>query len=263
MMGERNADPLEELREKVALACRILALIGVVGEITGHVSARVPGADEMLLRCRGDDEDGVAYTETTAVRRLRFDGSGEGLGARYERPIELPIHGEILRARPAVGAVVHAHPPAVLLCTLAGVELRPVFGAFDPSAMALAVGGIPVYPRSILISSPAIAADLLTVMGNKDVCIMRGHGIAVAGRTVEEATLRAIRLEKLARVCWQLAQHGPLPELPAEDLAAFSNATGGRPALSRGDEWTWRYYVQRLAESGTASNRSVLDPLGG
>jgi len=29
------------------------------------------------------------------VRRLGFDGSGEGLGTRYERPIELPIHVDV------------------------------------------------------------------------------------------------------------------------------------------------------------------------
>ncbi len=242
-------DALHALRTKVALACRILAANGVMGDITGHVSARIPGTDEMLIRCRGDAEEGIAYTTPEAVRRLTFDGAGDDVGPEHERPLELPIHGEVLRARPEVGAVVHAHPPAVLLCGLAGIELRPVFGAFDPGALSLAIAGIPVYPRSVLIRTPALGREVVAAMGDRDVCILRGHGIVVAGATVEQATLRAIRLEQLARICWQLAQRGPLRDIPPEDLAEFADYRAGR-ALPRADEWAWRYQVRRLGEPG-------------
>jgi ribulose-5-phosphate 4-epimerase/fuculose-1-phosphate aldolase len=253
------AEALDELRHKVALSCRILALTGLVKEITGHVSARVPGAQEMVIRCRGDDEYGLPFTGPRAIRRLDFDGQGPGLGEQHVAPIELPIHGEIYKARPEVSCVVHAHPPAVLLCGIAGVELRPVFGAFDPAAMALALEGIPVYPRSILISRPELGAELVGAMGNKPVCIMRGHGIAVTGRTVEEATLRAIRLENLARVCWQLARHGPLPDVSAEDVAEFGGQAGA--VVPRGDEWVWRYYVRLVEDKRSLADESVLTPL--
>lgn len=52
-----NAE-LDEVREKVAPACRILGIMGLVDEITGPVSVRLPGRDEMLTRCRGDSEEG-------------------------------------------------------------------------------------------------------------------------------------------------------------------------------------------------------------
>jgi hypothetical protein len=45
--------------------------------------------------------------------------------------------------RPRAGAVVHAHPRAVLACGIAGLELRPVFGAYNIPAMRLAADGIP------------------------------------------------------------------------------------------------------------------------
>jgi ribulose-5-phosphate 4-epimerase/fuculose-1-phosphate aldolase len=250
-------DSLTALQAEVALACRVLAQTGVVREILGHVSARVPGTDEMFIRCRGIDEYGLAFTDTDAIRRLHFDGSGEGRGPHHEPPHELPIHGEILRARPEVGAVVHAHPTAVLLCGLSGVELRPIFGAYDPFAMALAWDPIPIYPRSILITTPALARELIDVMGQNDVCILRGHGIAVTGRTVREATLRAIRLEHLAQVCWQLAQRGPLPEMRSDDREAFAGFLAGLPTLlPRGDDWVWRSYVRLLTEP-TSNNRGA------
>ncbi|MFI5270147.1 MAG: class II aldolase/adducin family protein, partial [Chloroflexota bacterium] len=64
---------LDELKGKVAQACRILAMTGLVREITGHVSARVPGAEEMILRCRGEDEFGLPYTQAGAIRRMSFE----------------------------------------------------------------------------------------------------------------------------------------------------------------------------------------------
>jgi len=241
---------LEELRGKVAQSCRILAMTGLVKEITGHVSARVRGTDEMFIRCRGDDEFGLPYTGPEAIRRLSFDGEGEGLGEHHVPPIELPIHGEILRARPDIGCVVHAHPPYTLLCGMAGIEPRPVFGAYDPGGLAIS-RQLAVYPRSVLISSKPLAADLLKAMEGTNFCILRGHGIVVAGPTVEEATINAIRLENLAKVCWHLSHHGPLPEISKEDVQSFLG-TPTNPRVARGTEWVWRYYA-RLEESWTPS----------
>lgn len=240
----------DALRSTIALACRILAVTGLVKEITGHVSARVPGTDEMLLRCRGEDEYGLLYTSENQVRRVDFDGRGPGLGDAHVTPIELPIHGETYKARPEVGAVAHAHPPMALLCGLAGLELRPVFGAFDPEALGIAAGGVPVFPRSVLIDGPEVAADLLAAMGEAPVCLMRGHGITVTGRTVEEATIRAIKLESLARVTWQLASAGrSVPDLPAEEIASFTRREVAGSVVPGGVAMLWRHYA-RLAEQG-------------
>src|ERR687897_2394457 len=104
------SDATEDLREKVALSCRILAMEGLVDDILGHVSARTTDRDEMWIRCRSDDEQGVRYTTDDAVRRVDFDGSGSDLEGRYQVPNELPIHGEIFKQRQAVGCVIHAHP---------------------------------------------------------------------------------------------------------------------------------------------------------
>ena len=99
-------EPLEELRSKVALSCRILAMMGLVKEITGHVSVRIPGSDQMFIRCRGVDEYGLPFTSTEAVQPVDFDGDGPDASrfgrmrdVNYEVPAEFPIHGEILPHR--------------------------------------------------------------------------------------------------------------------------------------------------------------------
>jgi len=241
---------LDDLKGKVAQACRILAMTGLVKEITGHVSVRAPCAGEMLLRCRGEDEFGLPYTQAGAIRRMTFDGSGGDVDAEHVMPIELPIHGEILRARPDVNCVVHAHPPYVLLCGMAGVEPRPVYGAYDPSGLAIA-RTVQTYPRSILISSRELGEEVLRTMAGSNFCLLRGHGIVVAGASIEEATVNAIRFEALAKVCWELSRHGPLPEILAEDIATFGGLATN-PRIARGAEWVWRYYA-RLEENWTAS----------
>ena len=104
------SDSMEDVQEKVALSCRILAMEGLVNDILGHVSARTPGRDEMWIRCRSEDEQGVRYTTVDAIRRVDFDGNGADLESRYQVPNELPIHGEIFKRRESVGCVIHAHP---------------------------------------------------------------------------------------------------------------------------------------------------------
>ena len=177
---------LDQLREKVALSCRILANEGLVEGMLGHVSARVPSEDEMLIRCRSDEDYGVLFTRDSDVRRVDFDGQGSDLAGRYEVPKELPIHGEILRARPDVGCVIHAHPPAALVCGISELELRPIFGAFNIPAMRMALEGIPVFPRSVLVTRPDLAAQMIDAMGDKHVCLMKGHGITVTIREGRE-----------------------------------------------------------------------------
>ena len=82
---------------------------------------------------------------------MPLDGAPAGLPDGYAPPSELPIHAETLRRRPEVNAVVHAHAPSVVMADLAGLALRPIVGAYNIPAMRLALDGIPVYPRAVLI----------------------------------------------------------------------------------------------------------------
>ena len=212
----------------MALACRILAGRGLVEGILGHVSARA-GDGAMLLRCRGPEDRGLRFTSPRDVRLVSLEGEFLEDDGGYEPPHELPIHGELYRARPAAGGVVHAHPWSALLCGLAGLELRPTFGAFNIPATGMARAGVPVFPRACLITRADLAAQMLEAMGEADVCLLRGHGVTVAGASVEAATVRALDLDVLTRVAVELARLGVRdpPELPAADLAELPDLGAG------------------------------------
>lgn len=248
----------DELRKTVAIACRV---VGTEIGSGGHVSARIPGTDEMWLRCRGGrSENGLAGTDLHHIRRVDFDGEGPGLGSKHASPHETPLHGEVYRARSDVGAVVHVHPRYALLCGVAGVEFTPVIGGFNPSLARISLLGVPVYPRAATVIDQDMASEMLDIMGDRDIVLLRGHGIAATGATVEAATGLAIRFESLCELMWQLALSGrQVAEISPADKARydprsretvrFSAARDWQSLLGDGEEMGWRGYLRRLQSS--------------
>lgn len=245
-----NTGDLDRLRSDVVDACRVLADNHLVREVLGHVSARIPGTDEMFVRCRRPDDPGVEYTDLADIRRVDLDGNGDHTDEHYRLPGEFAIHSEIYRAHPEVGAVVHGHPRASLVCTIAGISLEPIFGAYDPGALEIAVAGVPVFPRAVLISTPALGRQLVAAMGNSKVCQLAGHGIVTAGADIAEAAVLAIKLETLAEVTLQVHSAGRTPRLLADDDIAetlgFVHSHDPRLVL----DWTWQFYRRNLSSQG-------------
>lgn len=230
-----------DVRTKVAVGCRVIAQQGLAREIAGHVSARIPGSDDMWIRCRGEYERGVRFTDLRVIRRVDFGGEGD-VGERYELPLELPIHGEIYRARPDVQAVVHAHPTYAVLCGVAGIPLRPLYGCYDMAGTKLARAGIPVFPRSRLINDVEVAGELVECLGDSDVVLMSGHGLTAVGASVEEAVLNAIRTERLAQFNWNVAALGrEVSDISADDMEFFDAPR--KRNVSRDTDWRWECYV--------------------
>ncbi len=237
-------DEYHSLRCAVATACRILAHRGLVDGVLGHVSARL-GDGTYVIRCRGPRESGVGLTQVEDVRRITADGVLVEPESEWSVPKETPIHTGLLARRPEVGAVVHAHPPAALLSGLANLTPRPVFGAFNIPAMRMALEGIPVYPRPVLISRPELADEMIDAMGDRPICLLRGHGITAVGTSVEAATVAAVNLNELLAVTVDLARIGAdPPDLSPEDLAELPNL-----GQAFNDGLAWQALVAELANS--------------
>jgi len=234
-----------DLRSVVAQACRVLAHRGAVDTVLGHVSCRA-GPDLMLIRCRGPEEKGLRFTTDRDVRLLHLDGTWAEPNDGYTPPNELPIHGETLRQRADLNAVVHAHPPSVVACSVAGLELRPLFGAFNIPATRMAARGIPVYPRSVLIRRTDLAAEMLRAMGSARCCVLAGHGVTVGGTSVQEATVATLDLSALAAMTLTVAATGRDPRaVPPEDMAELPDLGSELHVQS-----AWRHYVAAAAAEG-------------
>lgn len=238
----------DEGRALVAKSCRIIGGLELTKAATGHVSRRAQDGQHVLIRARGADEVGVRYTSAEQVIKVDMNGrkvdGPDGLAV----PQEVFIHTWVYKTRPEVNCVIHVHPPTVVLFTICEKPLMPLYGAYDPSSLYLWLEGIPTYGRSITISNDELGKDFTDAMGNKNTCLMRGHGITTAGASVEEATVTAIKLNELAEMNYRANLLGDPKPIPDEDLAHYRRTLekrGGFSASPHGQS-SWRYY-ERLA----------------
>jgi 3,4-dihydroxyphthalate decarboxylase len=238
-LSSEPAADLAAIREDVATACRVLAGRGLASGILGHISVRV-GPDRLLVRCRGPQERGLAFTTAADIQLVDLDGD-VAPAAGFAVPNELPLHTEVLRDRPEVMAVVHAHPPQVVAADLAGIRIRPIVGALDIPGTRLAAGGVPVYERSVLIRTRQLAAEMVEAMGSRPVVLLRGHGLTSTGASVAEAVLRAVSVDTLAGLSLRIVSAGgTLADVPEADMAelpdlgdTFNQATAWRHEVAR------------------------------
>jgi ribulose-5-phosphate 4-epimerase/fuculose-1-phosphate aldolase len=254
---------LDHSREIIATSCRILAQHGLVTGSTGHVSARIPGSEDVLVRGRPHVDRGLRFAEPSSIIRVDADARPVGDTHGVARVSEIYLHTEVYKRRPDVNAVIHAHPPGALLCTINDVPLRPIFGGFNPGGMRMAIDGVPLYERTITLQTIEETNPMLDLMGDKNVILLARHGILVTGRSVEEATSRALQLETLSRLNNLQGDPGEVPEIDRQEFSRRS-ARGDRAALhpggfaDRSDEGGNWAYLTALLDAGP----TFIDTLG-
>jgi 3,4-dihydroxyphthalate decarboxylase len=167
---------------------------------------------------------------------------------------------------------VHAHPYYALMCGVTNMEYRPVFGGYEPSALDIVLKGVPIFPRAATVTTREMAARMLECMGDRDVILMRGHGITVTAASLEEATALAIRFDRLSKIMWDLALSGrEAPEIGPEDIARYDkrggsrkDSAGDRPSwktkLKGAETWAWKHYMKQLETAGIGLPADVDAP---
>lgn len=238
---------LEQFRERVAKACRILGKLELTNHILGHISMRIPGTDTVLIRARGPAQSGVRFTTAEDVITIDLDGKKLEGAAGLDAPNEVFIHTWLYRTRPEVNAVLHAHPATTVLFTICDKPLLPLYGAYDPSSLRLLKEGIPTYPRSVLVSNNALGEEFAGTMKKGCACLMRGHGITTCGQSVEEATLTAISLNNLAEMNYRAQLLGNPQTIPEDEIATLFEMVKGAGQDVRSSP-LWRYYCQLMGE---------------
>jgi ribulose-5-phosphate 4-epimerase/fuculose-1-phosphate aldolase len=250
-------DP-DALRSRIAKACRVVGRMGLTRALRGHISARIPGTDRIFVRARGPSESGVRYTTDDEVVEVDLDGRPvAGMPEGLRGPSEIFIHTGIFRARPEINAVLHMHPPTIVLFTIVGKPLLPIYGAYDPFGLGIALDDIPVFDRSVLINSPELGRQFAAAIGKKRACLMRGHGITTTGESIEEAAVVALGLNELATMNFQahmLGEPRPISDEDKRDLQpaiqrlSEPGKASGEPGPSTAPEW--RYYCRLADEAG-------------
>jgi L-ribulose-5-phosphate 4-epimerase len=179
------------LRSTLATGCRILAMEGHGDLVWGHMSVRQPGTERFWMKPADLGLEEIGPDDPVLV-----DFDGQQVGGTRRRHGEWPIHSEVLRRRPEVGAVIHTHPMLSTVFGSSGHELEPVTheGAlFVPPP-------VPRYGETTaLIVTKDQGAGVAAALGSHTALFMRNHGVVIVGATVEEAVFKAIVLEKACR----------------------------------------------------------------
>jgi ribulose-5-phosphate 4-epimerase/fuculose-1-phosphate aldolase len=224
-----------ELRELLATSCRILYHLGLC-DYLGHPSARVPGTDRVIIKPKHSPR--VRRLDSiTADMMVVVDLEGNRLEGDEIPPAERFIHTEIYRARPDVLSVVHTHQPMATLCGLVDLPILPILHVQAP----LVERPLPTFPCAELIVNQELGRGLAEALGDHSLCHLQGHGVVSVATTVQDATLGAIHLERLAEANFQAAQIGRTPwVIPSDQIAALRRELAS-PA------GRWAYYAELVS----------------
>ena len=202
-----------ESPEDVAVAAhRALAAAGLSDMIWGHASVRLPDGSGIMTK-----SSGWSFEEITPQRLVRVSWDGRRLAGEGTVHIEVPIHTRIMAARPEVEAVVHTHALAVTAFASLGVPLRAISHDGVPFALQL-----PRFERTgNLIDSAELGDALAHGLGAASAIIIPQHGSVTVGRTVAQAVMHAVLLERAcATFLSAAAAGGPAVWSDNDELAA-------------------------------------------
>src|ERR1700749_2242088 len=110
--------------EAITLAAtgnRALAAAGQSDMVWGHASVRDPEGRGVWMKCSG-----WGFEEVDEQKIVLVSPEGKVLHGSGRRPLEYPIHTEIMAARGDVGAVVHSHSDAANAFSALDVPILPL-----------------------------------------------------------------------------------------------------------------------------------------
>jgi ribulose-5-phosphate 4-epimerase/fuculose-1-phosphate aldolase len=227
-----NAD---EVKQKLIDAGRILEDAGQ-GDLTrGHVSIRVPGDPTHFFM----KPHSFGFDEITPENIVVCNLEGEKVAGGGRKHSEVYIHSEIYKLRPDVNSVIHTHPTHAVALSCTGQPLHPI----SQPAVAFC-DGLPYYTDTIeLIRSHAMGAGVAKALGKAKAVLLRNHGAAIVGATVEESTILAIMLDNACQIQLAALAAGPLgPVFDAEYIDRLHDT------ITKAEQYTINFdYLRRRA----------------
>jgi ribulose-5-phosphate 4-epimerase/fuculose-1-phosphate aldolase len=230
---------LDEAANDLVLANRILAHENVV-DAFGHVSMRHPHDPKKYLLSRARSPELVEHGDI-----LEFSLNSDIVGARSGRPyLERFIHGAIYEANPEIMAVVHSHADEVLPFSISSVPLRAVIHTASGCGHRIPVWDIrdKFGDTTLLVRDQEQGRDLARCLGKSRVALMRGHGFAAAGRSLNEVIKTSVYLPRNAKVLTTAMMLGgdivPLSE--GEIAAREAIGPGGADQTRMIEYWAMR-----------------------
>ncbi|MCJ2132255.1 class II aldolase/adducin family protein [Methylobacterium sp. E-045] len=175
-----------EISCAIVEAMRSLITLGLSQGTAGNVSVR--HRDGFLMTPSGIPADALRPEDIVPMSMEGHHGHALAPSSEWR------FHRDILRQRPEIGAVVHAHPTYCTAFAMCGAEIPAVH------YMIAAAGGptircAPYAPYGTEELSVAAVAALDGRLG----CLLANHGMIAIGRNLGKALWLAVEMEALCR----------------------------------------------------------------
>jgi L-ribulose-5-phosphate 4-epimerase len=204
---------VSQLQRTVCTLHAELTKAGLVAWTSGNVSARVPGADLMVIK-----PSGVGYDDLTPESMVICDLDGTRVGGEFGPSSDTASHAYIYRHLPEVGGVVHTHSPYATAWAARGEAIPCVL-----TAMADEFGGeIPVGPFALIGGEEVGRAVVATLSGHRSPAVLlRSHGVFTIGGTARDAVKAAVMCEDAARTVHLARAYGNPEPIPQDRVDAL------------------------------------------
>ncbi|HEY8356112.1 MAG TPA: class II aldolase/adducin family protein [Ramlibacter sp.] len=236
-----HCDPLEwQARCELAAAYRLFAQLGWHELIYNHLTARVPGTPYFLI-----NPFGLMYREVTAGSLLKIDLEGNKVepSPYTVNPAGFIVHGAVHAARADAHCVMHTHTTAgqVVSCQAEGLLPLSFNAMFYGDRVAYhAFEGITLEREE--------CGRLAAHLGDRNVMILRNHGLLVCGPTIGDAFAEHYMLQRACEVQVAAQASGAKLVLPDPQVAARASEQYERTARKGGQNvllweamlrWAW------------------------
>lgn len=181
----------------------------------GNVSARVPGADLLVIK-----PSGVAYDDLTPDSMVVADFDAVVVDGDRAASSDTAAHAYVYRQLPEVGGVVHTHSTYATAWASLGEPVPCVL-----TMMADEFGGdIPIGPFA-LIGDDSIGRGIVDTLrhSRSKAVLMKSHGPFTIGRDAKAAVKTAVMCEEVARTVFLARQLGTPAPISQHDIDSLYN----------------------------------------
>lgn len=228
-----------QLKSHIVQALRVLLGEGLIEKAYGHISVRIPDSDRC---CIVGHIHGITRTldSITVEDILVIDMDGNVQEGQLEPPGEFPIHTEIYKRRPDVGAVVHCHPKSPVALSIAGECVLPV-----TMRGAIFAPEVPTFSDPTQIDTSEKGEGVAEVLSDNRAVVLRGHGVVVVGENLVEACVATVDLEEVAQLQLAAYSSGREPQVIEGSYMSGGVIAGLEDEFFSGP---WHYYLAKYSE---------------
>ena len=226
-----------QARVDLAAAYRLAHEYRWADSIYNHISMRVPGEPDFFLIKAHE----LLYNEVSASNLVKVDMRRDDVdeAMHVNRP-GFTLHGGLLQDRTDVNCCYHTHIAACIAIANQKEGLLPV----SQTAMRF-IGDIGYHDYEGITENLEERGRIAANLGDKNVLLMRNHGVVTCGATVRDAFVRMRDIADACELQLRLQAAGTAFVLPSAEVLKTYEAQRKTHDAGRGSA-DWPGFLRRL-----------------